>query len=147
MKKQRRNLALALLSLLVLGSVSSSKAQESVNPYGEPFKIRCTVYYPTGNPCANGRMPVEGLSVAGKSEWRDKACVMYECLEDGSRGELIGIYEITDTGYGIPVPDSELGSIQAGLSIDRFCEDEISGMEWIRNYGDYVYIQIIEAEG
>lgn len=144
--KKKLLCVILMLSLLCV-PVMSSGAQGSENIYGEPFKIRCTVYYPTGNPCANGRMPVEGLSVAGKSEWRDRACVMYECLEDGSRGDLIGVYEFTDTGYGIPVPESDLGSIQAGLSIDRFCENEISGMNWIARYGDYVYIQVIEAEG
>jgi hypothetical protein len=92
-------------------------------------------------------MPVQGLSVAGREEWLGKACIMYQVNKDGSLGDMIGIFQFTETGYGMKVKGSNKGTIQLGHSIDVY-RDTLSGCrEWIKQYGDYVYIQIVDAKG
>jgi len=137
-----------LIIILIFTHTQDANADEaSQNPYGEPFKIRATCYTWTGNRCANGSYPLQGLSVAGKSEWLGKCCIMYAVNEDGSIGDLIGIYDFTDTGYGMSVPDNDKGTIELGQSIDVY-QDTLDGCwDWIEEYGDYVYIQVVSAEG
>ena len=141
---------IATMLLMLLFSVlcgNSAKADvHSINPYGEPTMIRTTCYTWTGQPCANGQYPVEGLSVAGKEEWLGKTIIMYAVGDDGV-GDLIGYFQFTDTGYGISVPESEKGTIQLGRSIDVYRDNENGVNEWIATYGDYVYIQIVDAKG
>lgn len=139
-----------IIVVIVIGlfiGMKSDADEASQNPYGDPFKIRATCYTETGNACANGQMPVEGLSVAGKDEWLGYACVMYQCNEDGSLGDMIGIFQFTDTGYGIDVPDSDKGTIQLGQSIDVYRSNMTGVKDWINTYGDYVYIQVVQAKG
>lgn len=128
---------------------SQAAAGAETNPYGEPFRIRCTCYTWTGNPCANGSYPVEGVSVAGKREWLGKAIIMYaEDPETGGLGEFIGFFDFTDTGAGIDTDgDGEGDSLINGTSIDVYRDDMEGVYEWIRRYGDYVYIQIVDAKG
>jgi hypothetical protein len=120
---------------------------DEANLYGNPMKIRATCYTWTGNPCYNGNYPKEGLSVAGKKEWLGKACIIYAVNADGSIGDMIGTFQFTDTGYGMKVKNSNKGTLQLGRSIDVY-RDTLSGCrEWIKQYGDYVYIQIVDAKG
>lgn len=142
---------IATMLLMLLFSVlcgNSAKADiHSIDPYGEPTMIRATCYTWTGQPCANGQYPVEGLTVAGKEEWLGKTIIMYAVGDDGEVGDLIGYFQFTDTGYGISVPESEKGTIQLGRSIDVYRDNENRVNEWIAEYGDYVYIQIVDAKG
>lgn len=142
---------IATMLLMLLFSVlcgNSAKADvHSIDPYGEPTMIRATCYTWTGQPCANGQYPVEGLSVAGKEEWLGKTIIMYAVGSNGGIGEFIGYFQFTDTGYGISVPESEKGTIQLGRSIDVYRDNENGVNEWIATYGDYVYIQIVDAKG
>lgn len=142
---------IATMLLMFLFSVlcgNSAKADvHSIDPYGEPTMIRATCYTWTGQPCANGQYPVEGLSVAGKEEWLGKTIIMYSVGSNGGIGEFIGYFQFTDTGYGISVPESDKGTIQLGYSIDVYRDNENRVNEWIAEYGDYVYIQIVDAKG
>lgn len=142
---------IATMLLMLLFSVlcgNSAKADvHSIDPYGEPTMIRATCYTWTGKPCANGQYPVEGLSVAGKEEWLGKTIIMYSVGSNGGIGEFIGYFQFTDTGYGISVPESDKGTIQLGYSIDVYRDNENGVNEWIATYGDYVYIQIVDAKG
>lgn len=128
--------------------VAPVQPQEQENPLGEPFLIRCTCYTWTGNQCRNGSWPVEGLSVAGKEEWLGKAIIMYSVTEDGGIGEFIGYFDFTDTGDGIDLDGDGRGeTIRNGTSIDVY-RDTLEGCyEWIEMYGDYVYIQVVDAAG
>ena len=121
---------------------------EQENPLGEPFLIRCTCYTWTGNQCRNGSWPVEGLSVAGKEEWLGKAIIMYSVTEDGGIGDFIGYFDFTDTGDGIDLDGDGRGeTISNGTSIDVY-RDTLEGCyKWIEMYGDYVYIQVVDAAG
>lgn len=137
---------LVFIALLVF--TFNSKADEaSINPYGEPFKIRATCYTWTGNPCKNGNYPVGDLTLAGREEWLGKTCIMYAVNEDGGIGDFIGYFQFDDTGYGINVPDSDKGTIQLGQSIDVYRNNMSSVKDWIHAYGDYVYIQVVDAKG
>lgn len=152
-KDSKRYFALTpiiIVVVIVIGlfiGMNADADEASQNPYGEPFKIRATCYTETGNKCANGSYPVEGLSVAGKDEWLGMACIMYAVNEDGSLGDMIGIFQFTDTGYGIDVPDSDKGTIQLGQSIDVYRSNMNGVRDWINTYGDYVYIQVVPAKG
>lgn len=128
--------------------VAPVQPQEQENLLGEPFLIRCTCYTWTGNQCRNGSWPVEGLSVAGKEEWLGKAIIMYSVAEDGGIGDFIGYFDFTDTGDGIDLDgDGQGETIRNGTSIDVY-RDTLEGCyKWIEMYGDYVYIQVVDAAG
>ena len=93
-----------------------------------------TCYLPTGRPTASGVMTRRGI-MAGKREWLGKTALIYE--RDGDKvGDLIGIFEILDTGTG------KNGAIKEGRAVDIFCEteDEIIPTQKI-------WIQIVDAKG
>lgn len=102
------------------------------NDYAEPVLIRCTCYTATGNPTASGVMPYEGI-VAGKREWLGCVAVLYT-----SDMEFIGFFEFRDTGGSY---------ISSGERIDVYRDTLERCYDWIGQYGDYVYMQIIPAEG
>ena len=134
MKKVVVTVVLILCSMLLL----TNPVNANENPMTELVKIRCTCYHWTGNKCAYGGYPKEGLSVAGKPEWRNMACAIYACDAEGSIGEFIGYFEITDTGGEY---------ITSGQRIDMYRETLEGCEQWIAQYGDYVYFKIIESEG
>ncbi len=127
--------AISVITLLIL--VMCTGAQVSADS-DAPRKIRTTCYLPTGNRCANGDYPTEGLTVAGRKEDIGKTAILYEVEEDGTLGPVIGYFEIEDTGGHY---------IKNGLRVDVYRETEQAAKEWVRKYGDYTYIQIIESEG
>ena len=104
-----------------------------------PVKMRCTGYCDKGY-TKSGQYVRKGI-VAGKKEWLGKSCYAYKIDEDGSCGELLGIYEFLDTGYGID------GSLVNGTSIDMWFPTEAEVWNWMATYGDYVYVQIIDCVG
>ena len=93
-----------------------------------------TCYLPTGNPTASGVMPRRGI-MAGKREWLGKTALIYE--RDGDKvGDLIGIFEILDTGTG------KDGAIKEGRAVDIFCETESDIIPTQK-----IWIQIVDAKG
>ena len=93
-----------------------------------------TCYLPTGNPTASGVMPRRGI-MAGKREWLGKTALIYE--RDGDKvGDLIGIFEILDTGTG------KDGAIKEGREVDIFCETESDIIPTQK-----IWIQIVDANG
>lgn len=79
-------------------------------------------------------------------------CSSFVYLQDG-RGEpipveLIGIYEVLDTGAGIDTDgDGNGDSIVNGQSIDIYQPTMHQAEEWIDEYGDYVMMMLVEGEG
>lgn len=111
------------------------------NPFEEKVKIRCTCYLDSGI-TASGQHTRQGI-IAGKKEWIGCAVILWTL-----DGDYIGIYEILDTGAGIDTDgDGKGDSIKTGNSIDVWMPDMNSAKEWIREYGDYVYFQLYEADG
>lgn len=100
-------------------------------------KIRCTGYADHGV-TKSGEITRHGV-VAGKKEWLGNTCTLYTVDENGNPGEFIGTYEFLDTGYGIN------GSIINGTSIDVWHSTEEAVWEWVRTYGDYVYMEMSNA--
>jgi hypothetical protein len=86
--------------------------------------------------------------VAGRHSDLGRVAAIYRCDTDGQLGEFIGYYEFLDTGAGIDTDgDGKGDSIKKGLSIDVFKNSLDEAKDWIAEYGDYVYIQYIDAEG
>ena len=80
---------------------------------------------------------------AGKSEWLGKTIIVYKRLPDGKIGDIIGIYECTDTGGP---------GIASGKVIDIWCEDpdecqKLMDILYEDGCTGRVYLQVIDAEG
>jgi hypothetical protein len=118
-----------------------------LRPFEQPEMIRATVYTASeGAITADGSVPAEGF-LAGKREWLGYKAVLYEVAEDGSQGDLIGEFEFRDTGAGIDTDgDGKGDTIREGKSIDVYCDTLADCKEWVKTYGDYVYLQIIYEE-
>lgn len=139
-------ISVIVFGVLFLFSIDCYGAESTDNLYSEPFKVRCTCYCYTGRPCSDGSTPKEGLTVAGKPEWKGKAAILYRVNDDDSIGDVIGIFQFRDTGYGFDT-DSGQGTIQTGQSIDVYRHDMDGVQEWIKEYGDYVMLQVIDVQG
>jgi 3D (Asp-Asp-Asp) domain-containing protein len=135
------------LFLLLAIPVHATPLQADNYPEIEPQLIRCTVYTAEeGDITADGSKVREGI-VAGKREWLGYTCIMYE-NDNGEIGDLIGIYEFKDTGAGIDTDgDGKGDSIKKGLSIDVYRDTLERCNEWIEEYGDYVFVQIVYGVG
>lgn len=136
MRKRIINAAVVLILLVMCMKTENVNATES---FEQPQIIRCTCYCDQGY-TKSGQWVREGI-IAGKEEWMGKAAYLYEVKEDGSIGDFIGIYEFLDTGYGIN------GSLIEGTSVDVYQPTLERCYEWIGEYGDYVYMQIIDGKG
>lgn len=122
-----------LFSIILVLSICT-KVKASENPYGNPVKIRCTVYTaPEGSITADGSKVREGI-VAGKKDLLGYTAILYD--EDMN---LIGYFEFKDTGGH--------KGLKNGTRIDIFRNDLDSCNEWIEKYGDYVYMQIVKGDG
>lgn len=95
--------------------------------------MRVTCYLPTGNKTADGTIPYEGIC-AGRKEDLGKIAIVYDMDMN-----FLGYFEIRDTG-GHP-------RLKEGKSIDIFRDDMEGVREWVRAYGDYCYVKIVEAAG
>lgn len=132
--------------LLAAITAKGNTAPNEYSPFTKPVQIRCTCYVDRGT-TASGVETREGI-IAGKREWLGKTAVLYSITEEGKIGELIGIYEFADTGAGIDTDgDGQGDSIKKGLSVDVWMPSMEAAREWVKTYGDYVFIQVIDAEG
>lgn len=103
------------------------------NPYGTPFQIESTAYC-YGEITASGQAVREGIA-AGRREWIGLTAILYE--DDGGEiGELIGIYEILDTGGD--------ERIKNGTCIDIYIPDYDAAIEYGRKS---VFVQLVDAKG
>lgn len=137
---------LLLIPLLIFSLMIPVKVNADPT-FIEPQLIRCTCYTATeGSITASGKTVREDI-VAGKSEWLGCSCVIYE-NNDGKLGDIIGFFEVCDTGAGVDTDGDGIGdSIKKGKSIDVYRNTLDRCYDWINEYGDYVFIQIIPAVG
>ena len=131
----------------------------SSTAYGaEPMLVNTTAYT-EGKVCCHGDRAREGV-VAGKPEWYGQACIVYEAVPSKGGyqiGNVIGIYEVLDTGYGKSTKDGvqsavrkdkgNRGTIEVGRCIDKYSESYADAVEWMRITGGKCFIQIISADG
>lgn len=86
--------------------------------------------------------------VAGPKKWLGYTVEINAVAEDGSVGELIGLFEFLDTGAGMDTDgDGKGDSIINGQSIDVWVDSLDDAYAWRDKYGDYVYIKIFKAKG
>jgi hypothetical protein len=150
-RKGIRAAAMALAAALALTFPSEADTEaaritpEQIIDDGELHIVKATAYI--GELTSTGRVPTEGLTVAGPQEWVGCTCVLYD-----ENMEFLGFYEFMDIGYGRETDYGEsrlregkhLGTIEAGEWIDVYLDSYDDAMEWgIRT----VYIQVIRAEG
>lgn len=100
----------------------------------ELFKGHATAYCLDGI-TATGTQVRKGIAATGRKEWVGKTCVLYQRLPDESIGQIIGIYEIEDTGCKPSVIDVWFPEDECQGFMDRVYEDGCKGR---------IYIQIIE---
>lgn len=132
-----RKRVIALLSLgtiLLFSSTSTVRADEYTCGYDEPFLIESTAYC-YGEITKDGSKVREGI-IAAKEEWLGLTAIVYEVAEDGSVGEVRGIYEIKDTGSDY--------RLQNGTCIDIYMPDEKEAIEYGRQQ---VFLQLVNAKG
>ena len=109
-------------------------------------KVRATCYCHAGI-TASGQYTREGI-IAAKREWIGKAVALYSCSEGDELGEFIGYFEVLDTGLGIDTDgDGKGDSITRGKSIDIYKYTLDDAKAFVKEYGDYVYMKLIDAEG
>lgn len=108
-------------------------ARAEDNPYGSPFKIESTAYC-YGEITASGQAVREGIA-AGRKDWIGLTAIVYTD-DNGEVGELLGIYEILDTGGDY--------RIKEGKCIDIYMMDKQDCIEWGRRN---VWIQLVDAKG
>ena len=105
--------------------------------------MRATAYRDTGRPCKSGVWPHEGVAGA-REDLIGKTAIVYQRLPGNKIGEVIGIYEIEDTGITEGVIN--------GNVIDIWCPDmDACQLFMNRVYEDgcrgKVFVQFIDAEG
>jgi hypothetical protein len=146
---KRKGIVYSIMLALIFGiffgfchikSVASSGGAEII----KPRLVEMTYYLPTGNNCANTLPPHEGI-VAFAPEYIGDTAVIYES-DNGTIGDLIGIYEIYDTGFGKHL-DGIGSSIKAGKTIDVYFEHDSDGKRFIKEHGNEVFIQVVKAQG
>ena len=133
--------------ILILFLSSFSVLSQKVEAHSFDLKkIRCTCYIDSGI-TASGQATRYGI-IAGRREDLGKVAALYRYNADDSIGEFLGYYEFLDTGAGIDTDgDGKGDSLIKGLSVDIWAADMIEAKDWVAEYGDYVYIKIIDAEG
>jgi len=95
----------------------------------------------------------EGIA-AGKQEWYGKAVIIY-MDDNGKPGEVVGVFEILDTGYGRDTGKGEsrvkkgrhLGTIETGQTIDIYRNDYAGCKEIMELTGGKAFYQLVDAEG
>ena len=136
----KRVISCLLVIGLLLFAALSAKADE-----GEPFKMYTTAYH-HGEITASG-VPVRRGICAVKREWMGLTAIVYEYKPDGSMGDMIGIWECLDTGFGGDADGDGVGSIEAGKVIDMYVPTLEECRDWMKQTGGKVYVQLVDAEG
>lgn len=128
-----------ILAIVFLFSFSASAKE-----LDEPFKISTTAYCCGTTTCIG--VPVREGICAVKKEWIGKTALIY-ANNDGEIGELLGIYECLDTGFGADSDGDGIGSIQEGKLIDVYFPTYEQCKEWMKLTGGKVYVQLVDANG
>ena len=103
--------------------------------------IEATAYC-YGEVTKSGKKVREGFC-AMKEEWIGLTAIVYEDF-DGSPGDLIGIYEVEDTGFGRDLDGDGYGDIEEGKVIDIYIPDYESAKEFGRQN---VIVYLLDAKG
>lgn len=99
----------------------------------QPQTVRCTCYIATGNRTADGTVPYEGI-IASNREHLGQTAMLYTM-----EGQFIGYFEARDLGGH--------KMLRNGTAIDVYRDSLERAYEWVGEYGDYVQIIWLEADG
>ena len=102
---------------------------EPIEQAPEIRKMRVTCYTATGNPTASGVMPYEG-GCAAKREWIGGVAILYD-----TNMNFVARMDINDCGGA--------SRLKNGTSIDVYRDTLSRCYEWVAEYGDYMYVQIV----
>ena len=143
----KRKIMSALLAFAFSLAIAASCPIKTTASPGEFLHIvRCTCYCEPGL-TYSGSYTYEGI-IAGRKEDLGKVAALYAITEDGGIGEFIGYFEFKDTGAGMDTDgDGKGDTIKNGKSVDVYRNTLDEAKDWVKKYGDYVIIKIIEAEG
>jgi 3D (Asp-Asp-Asp) domain-containing protein len=148
---KKRILGCFLILGILLTSTGTASATLVEHPtraesfYKEPAIVRCTCYIDRGT-MASGQQTRMG-AIAGRKEWLGKVAALYR-IEDGKIGTFLGYYEFLDTGAGMDSDGDGYGdTIRTGNSVDVWMPSIEDARGWIRDNGDYVWMQIIDGKG
>lgn len=103
--------------------------------------MRVTCYCPescSGKITADGSVPKPNYTCGAKREWIGGVALVYE-NDDGKPGDFIGMYEIEDTGSA--------PRIKNGTSIDIYQSSLKDANNFVAEYGDYLWVQIVKGKG
>lgn len=154
--KAKRILCVVLCATLLVATAihvrgSTKLTVDNRNPYEQPILIRATCYTSDEGAITYSGQKVRTGIIAGKTDWQGSVALLYTYkMIDGEPipVELIGIYEVLDTGAGIDTDgDGNGDSIINGQSIDIYQPTMHQAEEWIDEYGDYVMMMLVEGEG
>jgi len=102
------------------------------------LKMKATAYCIQGT-TSTGIKTRKGICATGNSEWVGKTVVIYQRLPNEKVGDIIGIYEIEDTGCKPDVIDVWYPTLDECQGfMNRVYEDGCKGK---------IYVQILDAEG
>lgn len=99
----------------------------------EPQTVRCTCYIASGNRTADGTIPYEGI-IASNREHLGKTAMLYTM-----EGQFIGFFEARDLGGH--------KMLRNGTAIDVYRDSLERAYEWVCEYGDYVQVVWLDADG
>lgn len=116
-----------VVTICCVATTLRGNAQES-----GPKPMRVTCYY-GGEVTKSGQEPREGIC-AGPEELLGYLAIVYD-----KDMNFIGYYEVLDTGSH--------ERLQTGSSIDIWQPTLDDCNDWIDQYGDYCYVQLVYAEG
>lgn len=133
-----------LLACMVIALLSPPTAANAANDPDKPFRIATTAYC-QGTTTCTGEKVRHGIC-AVKPEWIGKTALIY-ADNDGQIGELLGIYECLDTGFGADSDGDGVGSIEEGKLIDVYFPTLEECKDWMKLTGGKVYVQLVDAVG
>ena len=81
---------------------------------------------------ATGKEVRKGICATGRREWLGKTAIIYQRKPDGSIGQIIGIYEVEDTGCKESVIDVWCPKEECQDFMNRVYEDGCQGRIWIQ---------------
>ena len=131
----KRRILASVLTVMIVVRISCLRA--NADDVGL-IKMYATAYCLSGITASN--KPVRnGICATGHKEWVGKTAILYQRLPDDSIGEIIGIYEIEDTGCKPSVIDVWRPTLdECQEFMNRVYEDGCRGR---------VYAQVLDAEG
>ena len=140
MRNHKFAFALFLIAIFSITIKANAYEYEEI-PYLQ--KMHATAYLDTGRKCKSGVWPHEGVAGA-REDMIGKTAIVYQRLPGNKVGEMIGIYEIEDTG-------TTEGVINGNV-IDIWCPNMDACQDFMnRVYEDgcngKVFVQLVEANG